>query len=217
LTYKKFLEKSTYHSMNDLHNLAREIKDFTYNNEVSQNEYFNSITETKDGYIVDFTFNGDKYYIITKDKITDRDGIEKSVDEAYYNMDMLYNMIQTYLYSFNINQIDEAIEFQVLKNDLMELVKKSSQTQNVDTNDFITDWVNENSTPPKKTEKTVTLEGLIQDEDIFDFYLKHKEDIDKFLVKDGFFTKNQGVRGLYEYVIDGTKQAILLCLSEMKK
>jgi len=211
LNYKKFLESNTYHSITDIYNLARQIKDFTYNNDVKENEYFKSIIQTKDGYVIEFSFNGDKKYTIKKDKVTNKDGVEIPVDEAYYNLDMLFNMIKTYLNSYNIQQIDEAMEFEALKNDLMVLVEKSAKMQNLKTDEFIKNWVDENSTP-EKTEKTVTLEGLIQDEDIFDFYLKHKEDVDKLLEKDGYFGRNQGVRGLYEYVIDGTKQAIFLSL-----
>ena len=45
LNYKKFLEKNTYHSITDLLNLAREIQDFTYNNDVTSTDYFKSIIE----------------------------------------------------------------------------------------------------------------------------------------------------------------------------
>lgn len=383
LNYKKFLEKNTYHSITDLLNLAREIQDFTYNNDVTSTDYFKSIIETKDGYIVDFSFNGDKKYTIKKDNVLNKDGVEISIDGAYYNLDMLFNMIKTYLNSYNIQQIDEskgfnkekfiefykelcksekieplpikfgpvaklggvliynsitknplyikfdvnkvpdiefalyhemahqiclikykypghdskfkkefnrlndkymygdlsmkymkmvyeavensnddfskmtqeelkrkksklltkafkmfsnspaqlkvrkeideigkyikvneAMEFEALKNELMSLVEKSAKMQNLKTDEFIKNWVDENSIPPKKTEKTVTLEGLIQDEDILDFYLKFRENVDSVLKKNGFFNNNPNTNGLYEYVIDGTKQAIFLCLSE---
>ena len=86
LNYKKFLEKNTYHSITDLLNLAREIQDFTYNNDVTSTDYFKSIIETKDGYIVDFSFNGDKKYTIKKDNVLNKDGVEISIDGAYYNL-----------------------------------------------------------------------------------------------------------------------------------
>ena len=82
LNYKKFLEKNTYHSITNLHNLARDIKDFTYNNEIKPNDYFKSIVQTKDGYVVEFSFNGNKKYTIKKDKILNKDGVEISVDEG---------------------------------------------------------------------------------------------------------------------------------------
>jgi hypothetical protein len=201
--------------MNDVLNLAKSIKDFTYNNDCKPTEYFNSITQIKDGFIIDFSFNGMKHYKITKNKITDKSGLQIDVDVAYFNLDMLFDLIQKNLYTFNIHQIDEAIEYKALKNDLMELVNKSATEQNINSKEFIKKWVDENSIPPKKKEQTVTLEGLIQDTDIFEFYLKHKDDIDKLLKKDGFFNEKGNINGLYEFSIDGTKRAVWLCLSEM--
>ena len=106
LNYRKFLEKNTYHSMNDLFNLVRQIKDFVYNNDVQPTDYFKSILKNEDGFIIDFSVNGHKVYYIKNKKVI-QNGIEISIDEAYYNLDVLFNMIQTYLYSFDIQQIDE--------------------------------------------------------------------------------------------------------------
>lgn len=107
LKYKQFLEKSTYHSIDDVNKLVREIKDFTYNNDAKSTDYFKSVKEIEDGFIVDFNVDGDKTYKITNKKVTDG-GVEISTDEAYYYLDMLFNMIQTFLYSFNIQQMDES-------------------------------------------------------------------------------------------------------------
>jgi len=213
--YKQFLEKVNYHSITDVNNLAREIKDFTYNNDCMPTEYFKSIDKTKKGYIVDFSFNGDKKYTITTKKIKNKDDIEITPDEAYYNLDMLFNNIQMGINSWNIQQIDEAVsnDYQGLKNGLMEFVKKSS---NGNDREFIKKWVEENK--KEDTEKTVTLEGLIQDVDIYDFYLKHKEDIDNLLKESGYFKEHQehkNVNGLNDYVIDGTKEAIKICMQKI--
>jgi len=111
LKYKQFLEKSSYHSINDVNNLCREIKDFTYNNDCTPTEYFKSIISVKDGYVVDFSFNGDKTYKITNKKITNKDGVEITPDEAFYNLDMLFKNIQIGINSWNIQQMDENKTF----------------------------------------------------------------------------------------------------------
>ena len=82
--------------------------------------------------------------------------------------------------------------------------------------EFIKKWVEESKN--ENEEKTVTLEGLIQDVDLYEFYLKHKEDIDNILKKEGYFKEHQehkNVSGLNDYVINGTKKAISLCMKEM--
>lgn len=209
IRYNEFFNKSKKHSMNDLLNLAREIKDFTYNNDVLPTDYFKSIKETEKGYIVDFSYNGDKTYEIDTKKVKDK-GIDISIDEAYYNLDLLFNMIQTYLHSFNIHQIDEATDNDGLKKDLMELIQKSTKN---DTQEFIKKWVYENYIPER--EKTVTLEGFIQDEDKFDFYLKHRDDIDNLLKKIGFFGNKIYQNSLYGWLIEGTEEAVYYIMSEM--
>lgn len=211
VNFDKFLEnKSTYHSINDLHNLARQIKDFTYNNDSNPTEYFKSIEETKDGFVIDFSFDGDKTYEITKKKVTNK-GYDISIDEAYKNLDLLFNMIQTYSQSYNIQQIDEATEFKGLEKDLMDLVEKSAG--DLSTDKFIKKWVYENHDPDR--EKTVTLEGFIQDEDKFDFYLKHRDDIDNLLKNIGFFKNNNYQNSLYGYLIEGTDEAVYYVMAQM--
>lgn len=55
------------------------------------------------------------------------------------------------------------------------------------------------------------IEGLINDSDIYEFYLKHRNDIDEVLNDINFFdevpTENNAF-GLYEYIIKGTERAV---------
>lgn len=55
------------------------------------------------------------------------------------------------------------------------------------------------------------IEKLISDSDIYDFYLKYRNQIDDCLKEIKFYDKTAteiNAFGLYEYVIKGTKQAI---------
>ena len=55
------------------------------------------------------------------------------------------------------------------------------------------------------------INGLINDSDIWDFYIKYKDNIDELLNKDGFYEKSPeelNIFSLYDYIIEGTKEAV---------
>ena len=59
------------------------------------------------------------------------------------------------------------------------------------------------------------IEGFIEDNDIFDFYLKYKGDIDELLLDEDFFDetpRSNDVYSLYDYIIVGTKFATVECM-----
>lgn len=62
-----------------------------------------------------------------------------------------------------------------------------------------------------KDPKEIKIEGLINDSDIYDFYLKYRNDIDEILGDIKFYDENpseMNVFGLYEYTIKGTMKAV---------
>ena len=70
-----------------------------------------------------------------------------------------------------------------------------------------------------KNPKDVKVRGFINDADIYDFYLKWRNDIDEILNNLKFFdevpTKNNAF-GIYEYVIKGTEKAFLEIVKMIK-
>ena len=70
-----------------------------------------------------------------------------------------------------------------------------------------------------KNPKDVKVRGFINDADIYDFYLKWRNDIDEILNSlkcfDEMPTKNNAF-GLYEYVIKGTEKAFLEIVKMIK-
>lgn len=70
-----------------------------------------------------------------------------------------------------------------------------------------------------KNPKDVKVRGFINDSDIYDFYLKWRNDIDEILNNLKFFdevpTKNNAF-GLYEYAIKGTEKAFLEIVKMIK-
>ena len=70
-----------------------------------------------------------------------------------------------------------------------------------------------------KNPKDVKVRGFINDADIYDFYLKWRNDIDEILGNLKFFneipTENNAF-GLYEYVIKGTERAFVEVVKMIK-
>lgn len=98
-----------------------------------------------------------------------------------------------------------------LKNDILDMINttlEESDVDNIDRNnlkDFIDDYLSDGKDAGMINE-------LIEDNDIFNFYLKHQSDIDELLNDTGYMDKspNQNdVFSLYDVIIDGTKQSIL--------
>lgn len=55
------------------------------------------------------------------------------------------------------------------------------------------------------------IEGLINDSDVYDFYLKHRNQIDEVLNSVKFYQtppEENNVFGLYDFVIQGTQKAV---------
>jgi hypothetical protein len=63
-----------------------------------------------------------------------------------------------------------------------------------------------------KNPTDIKVEGFINDSDIYDFYLKWRNDIDELLNSIKFFGESpsdNNAFGLYEYIIKGTEKAFL--------
>lgn len=60
--------------------------------------------------------------------------------------------------------------------------------------------------------KDIKIRGFINDSDIYDFYLKFRNDIDQILNDINYFDdtpQEKNAFGLYEYVVKGTERAFL--------
>lgn len=98
-----------------------------------------------------------------------------------------------------------------LKDELTEMVKASLNTEDDKTFEDFIDAYNKN---PEETQ----IEGLINDSDIYDFYLKWRNDIDDILSDINYYDEVPSelkVFSLYKYVIQGTKKSISEVISMM--
>lgn len=100
----------------------------------------------------------------------------------------------------------KSAEYLEVKEHLKELIDKTVEKSGEKSEKFIQKYL--------KNPKEVKIDGLINDSDIYDFYDKWKNDIDKILNDIRFFDENpkdicggDGV-GIYSYIIKATEKAI---------
>lgn len=116
-------------------------------------------------------------------------------------------------FSFYLTEAEEIKVDASLKDDLMDMIKKSLNTSDSKTVD---DFIEAFKKDPAKNQ----IEGLINDADIYDFYLKYQDDIDKILSDGNFYEKSPkelNVFSLYSYIIIGTKEAVNLIINSFGK
>ena len=104
-----------------------------------------------------------------------------------------------------IRKFTEAIEsnkFQEVIDEVKSMVEKTIEKSGGEFTEFVKSYI--------KNPKDVKIEGLINDSDIYDFYLKYRNQIDECLNDINYYDitpSESGVFGLYEYTITGTLNA----------
>lgn len=97
----------------------------------------------------------------------------------------------------------DSSKFDEVKDDIKSMIETTIQNSGGEFDSFVDSFV--------KNPEDVKIEGLINDSDIYEFYLKWRNDIDEILNGIKFFDENPtGINafGLYEYVIKGSERAI---------
>lgn len=92
---------------------------------------------------------------------------------------------------------------------MIEETLKSSGGTDIKT--FASKYVQDNENPSKNSGGT-SIEGLINDDQIYDFWLEFDNEIDELLNQIEFFNDspaNINAMGTYKYIIEATKKAIL--------
>ena len=121
----------------------------------------------------------------------------------------------------DLKDIEERLgnKYSELKNGLITMIEdslKGSKEDNVnmiDIENFIGDYISSGK-------DASMIDGVIEDNDIFNFYLKYQSDIDELLNDTKYMDlspKHNNVYSLYDVVIDGTKQSVLEALKMIKK
>ena len=114
-------------------------------------------------------------------------------------------MIKKYL-QFIKEDNGEAIsssKYTEIKDEIKSMIEKTIENSGGEFASFVDKFI--------KEPEDIQIEGLINDSDIYDFYLKFRNDIDELLNDLKFFGNNPSdinAIGLYDYLIKGTQKAI---------
>ena len=109
--------------------------------------------------------------------------------------------------------------YKELKNGLIQKIKETLESTKeanltiTDVEDFIADYLSYGK-------EANMINGIIEDNDIFNFYLKYQSDVDEILNDKGYMgesPKKHEVFSLYDVIIDGTKHSIIEILKLIQK
>ena len=105
----------------------------------------------------------------------------------------------------------DSSKYTELVDEVKSMIEKTVEESGGELKSFIKSYT--------KNPKDVKVRGFINDADIYDFYLKWRNDIDEILNNLKFFdevpTKNNAF-GIYEYAIKGTEKAFLEIVKMIK-
>ena len=90
-----------------------------------------------------------------------------------------------------------------IKEEVKSLIEKTIEKSGGEFKTFVESFI--------KAPEDVKIEGLINESDIYDFYLKFRNDIDEMLNSSNFFDEvpsELNAFGLYDYMIKGTQRSI---------
>lgn len=94
-------------------------------------------------------------------------------------------------------------KYSEVKDELKSMIEKTIEKSGGEFKSFVESFL--------KTPEDIKIEGLINESDIYDFYLKWRNDIDEILNDVKFFGETpseDNVFGLYDYLIKGTERAV---------
>jgi len=102
-------------------------------------------------------------------------------------------------------------DYKSLKRGIIDLVEKTVEGSEklLNVQNYMDDYIEDEDT---------ILDEFVENSDIYDFYLKYQSDIDSLLSDEEFFDKYPSeinVYSLYDYMIEGTKEAVKLCMKDM--
>ncbi len=105
----------------------------------------------------------------------------------------------------------DSSKFMEVKDEIKSMIEKTIKSSGGEYDSFVDSYI--------KNPDDVKVEGFINDSDIYEFYLKWRNDIDEVLNDVKFFDESpleSNAFGLYEYTIKGTEKAFNEFIKQMK-
>jgi len=102
-------------------------------------------------------------------------------------------------------------DYKSLKRGILDLIDKTVDESEklLNVQNYMDDYIND---------EDIVLDDFVENSDIYDFYLKYQSDIDSLLSDEEFFDEYPSeinVYSLYDYVIEGTKKSVRICIEKM--
>jgi hypothetical protein len=110
-----------------------------------------------------------------------------------------------------VKSLDDS-KYTEVKEEIQKMIENTIQKSGGELNTFIESF--------EKNPEDVKIEGFINDSDIYDFYLKFRNDVDEILNNIKFYDEaptEVNAFGLYEYVIKGTERAFMEVVKMINK
>jgi hypothetical protein len=110
-----------------------------------------------------------------------------------------------------IKSLDDS-KYTEIKEEINKMIENTIQKSGGELKSFIESF--------EKNPEDVKVEGFINDSDIYDFYLKFRNDVDEILNNIKFYDESPtevNAFGLYEYVIKGTERAFMEVVKMINK
>lgn len=110
------------------------------------------------------------------------------------------------------DNIDQFEDYSDIKSDILNLIEDSVGSSDMS---VISEFINSYIQDPDDN----NIEGLINDSDIYEFYLKYINEIDEVLSENDLLERSPeslGTLGLYDYLVKSTKDSISLLLEMIK-
>lgn len=109
------------------------------------------------------------------------------------------------------NTLVDGNNYTDIKNTIKKMIDDTIKKNGGDYNDFIDKLI--------KTPLDTKINGLINDSDIYEYYLKYRNDIDQLLNEIKYYDEvpsENNVFSLYDYIIDGTNRAVIEIVKLLK-
>jgi hypothetical protein len=102
-----------------------------------------------------------------------------------------------------ILESDDASKYTEVTDEVKKMIEKTIENSGGEMKSFIDSFI--------KNPDDVKIEGLINTSDIYDFYLKYRNQIDEVLNSIKFYgetPESMNVFGLYDFIIKGTQRSV---------
>jgi ClpP class serine protease len=104
----------------------------------------------------------------------------------------------------------DSSKYTELKEEVKSMIEKTIEKGGGEFKSFVDKFT--------KSPDDTKIEGFINDSDIYEFYLKFRNDIDELLNNVKYFNQvpsESNTFGLYDYIIKGTEKAVLEIVKEL--